>query len=154
MLSCTYLYAVCDQLENPGNGSVSITRRTIIKLTATYECNDGFKRIGQELRFCFATNLTWTGNAPTCEGIYKNYQLIRLLVLLLCSGVNVVDCGPPNNIILNGVVSFEKTTFNSTANYTCNFGYKLLGNARRVCRDDGVWVPNPPRCERKQLHSM
>ena len=68
----------------------------------------------------------------------------------LCSAV---DCGPLNNIP-NGEVSFEATTLDSIATYTCNSGYALLGNATRMCRNDGVWDCQPPVCQRKRLNSI
>ena len=62
----------------------------------------------------------------------------------------VVDCGSlvdPNN----GQVNFSNTTFESTANYTCDLGYSLNGNWTRTCEANGEWSEDQPSCERKWL---
>ena len=41
------------------------------------------------------------------------------------------------------------TTFMSTATYTCNAGYNLIGPISRTCGSDGVWSPAAPTCEGK-----
>ena len=45
----------------------------------------------------------------------------------------------------NGSVHTTGTTVNSTANYTCNYGYELMGNKNRTCQNNG-WDGNPPTC--------
>ena len=45
------------------------------------------------------------------------------------------------------------TTFMSTATYTCNAGYNLIGAISRTCGSDGVWFPAAPTCERKCDHA-
>ena len=44
----------------------------------------------------------------------------------------VVDCGSLEDPD-NGQVNFSNTTFESTANYTCDLGYNLNGNITRTC---------------------
>ena len=40
-------------------------------------------------------------------------------------------------------------TVNSTAEYTCDGGYKLdKGNAKRTCQDDGSWSGDTPECSK------
>ena len=58
-----------------------------------------------------------------------------------------VDCGPLNQPA-NGKVTLNKTVFQSTANYTCDPGFRLVGNATRVCQADGAWSESP-KCEGK-----
>ena len=63
----------------------------------------------------------------------------------------VVDCGSLEDPD-NGQVEFSNTstTFGSTANYTCNLGYRLLDeNSTRTCEASGDWTGDPPSCERK-----
>ena len=80
-----------------------------------------------------------------CHHIHtKIYQLLRWLVLLLCLGV--VDCGPPNNTT-NGAVNYTTTTANSTAIYTCNPGFIMMGGRRIIrCLDNGHWCCPQPAC--------
>ena len=60
----------------------------------------------------------------------------------------VVDCGSLDDPD-NGQVNFSNTTFESTANYTCDLGYSLNGNSTRTCEVSGEWSGDPPSCERK-----
>lgn len=39
------------------------------------------------------------------------------------------------------------TTYGSTAFYSCNRGYRLVGSSTTQCMETGVWVPAvPPSC--------
>ena len=61
----------------------------------------------------------------------------------------VVDCGSLEDPD-NGQVDFSNTTFESTANYTCNMGYRLSnGNTSRTCEATEEWSGDPPSCECK-----
>ena len=63
----------------------------------------------------------------------------------------VVDCGSleyPDN----GQVELSNTTFELTANYTCDLGYSLNGNSIRTCEANGNWSGDPPSCECKWLN--
>ena len=51
--------------------------------------------------------------------------------------------GTPNgNVVQSGV------KFGDTANYTCDFGYRLARGhiANVVCQQNGQWTYGPPRC--------
>ena len=66
----------------------------------------------------------------------------------------VVDCGTLEDLD-NGQVEFSNTTFESTANYTCDLGYRLSnGNITRTCEANGNWSGDPPSCERAWLKHM
>ena len=61
----------------------------------------------------------------------------------------VVDCGAltdPNN----GQVSATTTTYTSTANYTCNTGYNLVGVDQRICTAAGTWSDGEPTCQSEE----
>ena len=62
----------------------------------------------------------------------------------------VVDCGSLEDPD-NGQVEFSNTTFESTANYTCDLGYSLNEDSSRTCEANGNWSGDPPSCERKLL---
>ena len=38
----------------------------------------------------------------------------------------------------------------STAQYECDYGFKLVGDARRKCLYNGYWSGKEPVCKRKQ----
>lgn len=50
----------------------------------------------------------------------------------------------------NGRVLFSTLTVGSTANYTCDIGFRLIGNSMRVCVNSGTleWSGDEPTCER------
>ena len=45
----------------------------------------------------------------------------------------------------NGVVTWTGLTSGSTATYTCNSGYELIGNTVRTCQN-GRWSGQAPTC--------
>ncbi|XP_075706782.1 C4b-binding protein alpha chain-like isoform X2 [Rhinoderma darwinii] len=58
-----------------------------------------------------------------------------------------VSCGSPGKVE-NGIVQMEDDKFQSIANFSCNEGYKLLGDKYRECMEDGTWSDSIPTCER------
>lgn len=42
----------------------------------------------------------------------------------------------------------------STASYTCNQGFKLVGSSRRTCQPNGRWSPRVPFCKSKNRYCM
>lgn len=50
----------------------------------------------------------------------------------------------------NGDVKFQQSV-GSTAVYTCNRGFRLIGSDRRTCQKNGVWSGQQPTCKCKQL---
>ena len=49
----------------------------------------------------------------------------------------------------NGQVELSGDTPGSTAQYTCNSGFVLIGDKTRMCQDDGDWSGEAPVCECK-----
>ena len=64
--------------------------------------------------------------------------------------LSAVDCGglPP---LPNGLMVINDTTFNSTASYSCDTGYELVGNTTRICQANGNWSGDQPSCLGKYL---
>ena len=58
----------CGSLTNPANGQVSHTAGTTFGQTATYNCNTGYNRVGDNTRMCQATG-EWSGSEPTCQSM-------------------------------------------------------------------------------------
>ena len=61
---------------------------------------------------------------------------------------------PPLPDIDNGVVSWSGLSPGGVATYTCDPGFILVGDATRICRDDGAWSDEEPTCERKLLSPL
>ena len=47
--------------------------------------------------------------------------------------------------LTNGQVSMTGQSIGSTATYTCDSGYELVGDDTRTC-EDGVWTGQEPTC--------
>ncbi|CAI8041017.1 Sushi, von Willebrand factor type A, EGF and pentraxin domain-containing protein 1, partial [Geodia barretti] len=56
-----------------------------------------------------------------------------------------VDCGSLTDPV-NGTISLTGTAFNSTATYSCNDGYSLVGDTTITCLASGLWSGEPPLC--------
>ena len=63
--------------------------------------------------------------------------------------LTVVDCGTLTNPASGHVSHTAGTTFGQTATYSCNAGYRLVGDNTRTCQVTGVWSGSAPTC-----HSM
>lgn len=67
-------------------------------------------------------------------------------LLLLPAAIACVQLANPTN----GLVSQPKPTLvGSEAVYTCNFGFRLSGSSKLVCRSNGRYSDAPPTCIRK-----
>ena len=53
---------------------------------------------------------------------------------------------PIKQELLNGVVTVSGIRLGSTAHYTCNDGYTLVGPATRECLISGTWSGYTPVC--------
>ena len=63
--------------------------------------------------------------------------------------LTVVDCGSPGSLA-NAAVVFNGTTFEYTANYTCEVGFRFPSGASLVvtsCSDTGNWTATNETCE-------
>ncbi len=115
----------CGTLDAPGNGSIAISKTTNGG-TATYTCTAGFVldgNGGNGVRTCQADG-TWTGTAPACSPI---------------------TC-PAGNPPANGSVTPPNPVYGAEADYACNAGYVLFGNAARLCQVDGTLDGVAPLC--------
>ena len=67
----------------------------------------------------------------------------------------VIDCGnltaPEDGQVTftPGVVMTLETGLDAIANYTCNEGYNLVGDAMRTCQANEEWAGTEPNCTRK-----
>ena len=65
------------------------------------------------------------------------------------SVLTVVDCGSPRNLTKAAVV-FNGTTFEDTANYTCEIGFRFPSGASLVvtsCSETGNWTATNETCQ-------
>ena len=60
-----------------------------------------------------------------------------------------IDCGLLPDIANGKVAIAPDTRLGSTATYSCNAGFNLVGAATRQCQANGEWSGQEPSCERK-----
>lgn len=84
---------------------------------------------------------------PCAKVLFIEHVTIYSTVLLFIA----VDCGPLDDPVY-GRVTISGTVVYSTATYTCNRGFGLVGVNQRVCQPSGAWSDIPPTCERKSSH--
>uniref|UniRef100_A0AC35GA27 Uncharacterized protein n=1 Tax=Panagrolaimus sp. PS1159 TaxID=55785 RepID=A0AC35GA27_9BILA len=90
-----------------------------------YKCRRGtlFESEENRIRRC-GEDSYWAGSEPECIE---------------------VDCGQPSPIA-NGAVLVASTTLNSTAVYSCDENFRLIGHSKSFCSESGHWHPAPPVC--------
>ncbi len=67
-----------------------------------------------------------------------------------CTLYNYIHAGTSCGVLSNptdGTVSVPARTVGSTATYSCNTGFNLVGDKTRVCRAGGVWSGKTPDCQ-------
>ena len=74
-----------------------------------------------------------------------NLRLFQLLFIIFFETL-AVDCGILTDPT-NGQVMFTTTTYLSTADYTCDTGYNLVGVNQRTCTAAGTWSDGEPTCQ-------
>ncbi|XP_061487863.1 sushi, von Willebrand factor type A, EGF and pentraxin domain-containing protein 1 isoform X2 [Rhineura floridana] len=112
----------CTVPSRPMNGTVkgeAYTYGSVIQ----YDCDPGFQLNGSDKRTCQADQ-KWDGNEPICIPI---------------------SCGQILNLE-NGQVIGEEYTFQKYIEYSCEEGFLLEGDQKRVCLADGSWSGSSPLC--------
>lgn len=71
---CIYTVVDCGALSDPVNGYVNYNTTTYNK-KATYHCNQGYYRVGQQQRRCGESG-HWSETPPICKGKLRNEKLL------------------------------------------------------------------------------
>lgn len=111
-------------IDNFMNGEIVVGNITVGS-SAVFTCNTGFTLTGPSSRVCLSDG-SWSGSNPICNIVY-------------CSGKFQID---------NGIISGPSNHFNSSLQFTCVPGYRLIGDDIITCLENGSWSGSSPVCER------
>ena len=68
---------MCPDLDDPRYGSVNVTDNTNGS-TAHYECDEGFKLVGDAYRECLDTGY-WSDEEPVCKSKQSAYNYVMAM---------------------------------------------------------------------------
>ena len=105
----------CTDPGIPANG-VRIGNDFSYNSSVSFSCYPGYQLNGIAAITCDVES-KWSTNLPSCDVIH-------------CSAPVVPD---------NGNVSYTSLSANSSVYFTCNTGYKLIGNTNITCPPNGQW---------------
>lgn len=120
---CAYKW--CPVLQQISHGYLNVSSYSENSI-ATYQCNSGYKLIGNDTRQCLLGG-KWTNQEPFCQ---------------------YVDCGQPKQLA-NGNYQLVNSTTNylSVVLYSCNENYTLVGtNNKMICSHNNRWTGKDPQC--------
>ena len=75
-----------------------------------------------------------------------SFVTLGVILFLFLFLPSAIDCGrlsAPDN---GGIVD-SGTDYGSTARYTCDAGYRLVGDVFRLCQSSGSWSGSMPTCQ-------
>ncbi|XP_019647923.1 PREDICTED: LOW QUALITY PROTEIN: sushi, von Willebrand factor type A, EGF and pentraxin domain-containing protein 1-like [Branchiostoma belcheri] len=117
------------------NGQFTTAHGNCFGAVGQADCSEGYIIYGNDILYC-NTSGQWEGKMPQCQ--------------LMC-------CGDPGSI-RDGGVSWTGLCHGDVATYSCNSGFRLVGNASYTCSASGDWGPSPycepyNLCDRSTLPS-
>ncbi|XP_064416148.1 L-selectin [Latimeria chalumnae] len=124
----------CNPLKSPEQGAMNCSHPNgdfAYNSTCDFSCSEGFRLTGSERQLQCTASGEWTGNQPTCEAI---------------------TCGTPSapsHGSMNCTHPIGNLLFNSTCEFSCAEGFKLIGSDRMECTVSGEWTSETPECEGK-----
>ncbi|KAG0721266.1 Sushi, von Willebrand factor type A, EGF and pentraxin domain-containing protein 1 [Chionoecetes opilio] len=136
--------------------------------TVTYSCPEGYELQGGEYQVCEADG-AWHGAAHTCvevkcdalpyllygaalssEGVFPQTATLSCHPGYILYGDQVAMCSLGQWLDYNGAalgkITAKHFSFGSIANYSCMYGYMLVGNPSVECVADATWKGEIPVC--------
>uniref|UniRef100_A0A8W7Q5B0 Furrowed n=1 Tax=Anopheles coluzzii TaxID=1518534 RepID=A0A8W7Q5B0_ANOCL len=116
-------YVDCGPLPEIEHGGIILSeQRTSFGVQASYTCHENYTLIGNENRTCQASG--WSGTQPKC----------------------LIDWCPEPPPIQGGRIKVSGRRAGSTALYTCDYGFVLIGEPVLSCGLGGNWTGKIPVC--------
>ncbi|MBN3296661.1 LYAM3 protein, partial [Amia calva] len=121
----------CDSVEVPSEGFVSCSHpygNFSYSSACEFSCQEGYHLTGSRNIQCTASKL-WSSKPPVCEAVQ-------------CDTLET-----PSNGSLHCVHPLGNFSFNSTCEFACDKGYRLVGSSSLACGAAGQWSDLQPQCE-------
>ncbi|XP_053550066.1 P-selectin [Bombina bombina] len=121
----------CGAFQDPSNGWMNCSHvfgEFRYSSNCSFTCADGFVLNGSDSLLCQASE-EWTDRVPKCAAVQ-------------CEALYDLSQGYISCIHPIGYFSF-----NSTCNYYCEEGFRLVGTSQIMCMDSGTWTAPKPNCE-------
>lgn len=67
-----------------------------------------------------------------------------MISVRMCGELSIEDGSVDTGLSIEGVI----------ANYTCDTGFRLVGDAERVCQSNGLWSGTNPACQGMNLSTV
>lgn len=120
---------ICSPVECPlpepiENGQISINGRAYLQVVQ-FSCDSGYRLEGASQLSCLET-AEWSQPIPSCVKI---------------------RCMKPEDP-LNGRASLNgsEASLGDSVEYSCDYGYVLVGTHKRICSEDSSWSDEQPEC--------
>uniref|UniRef100_A0ABD2WLF1 Sushi, von Willebrand factor type A, EGF and pentraxin domain-containing protein 1 n=1 Tax=Trichogramma kaykai TaxID=54128 RepID=A0ABD2WLF1_9HYME len=146
---------VCKSIEcgypaNIKHGGYTLINDTVTYLSQVlYSCEEGFEMTGRARLTCDIDE-RWNGPPPRCEPIRCDAPAVVPHASLAIEEIDIEDIGSAGKSSSAALLSqgqAAKSLFvGSIVTYTCEKGYKLIGNRQLLCLTSGSYDRAAPTC--------
>ncbi|KAM9444545.1 E-selectin isoform 2-T2 [Clarias gariepinus] len=128
--SCTAVQ--CPALQTPQNGRVSCTDETLSTGSiCSFTCDEGFSLEGALSIECTGSG-EWSTDVPSCTAVR-------------CPTIDAPE---------NGTMSCSGERYGSRCVFSCNAGFRLLGESELTCTKTAQWSQQTPSCTAVQCPAL
>ena len=148
MFQCTAPFStITPTIKSFSNRTCSNRRLLLIGVCIILEHWSQYKLITTlRLAFHFIYSFSLYKSTFPSFSPFSYLHLSSFCSLFLLFNSPAITC-PTASSPANGEVTATGNTYGSSARYTCNSGYRLVGEAIAVCQLNGRWSSSAPTCQ-------
>ncbi|XP_046996037.1 sushi, von Willebrand factor type A, EGF and pentraxin domain-containing protein 1 [Schistocerca americana] len=138
-------YIDCGKVPPMLYGSATyVNGTTYLDSEITYSCVRNYRLVGVSSRHCLE-NYQWSDESPHCEEIRCPEPVLPPHSILSVTGNDRVY-GRTLIKTQDSAVSVATYKIGSLVKYSCERGYKVVGEALSTCEESGQWSGEVPQC--------